>query len=1066
MKKSLSLLLAICLVLPMLTSVAFAADDAQAQTAAAHAVPFSDVTVEDDFWSALQKQFVCKVIPVAISNISTATGGMENFRKAAAYLAEKSGNYTTEDAPNHGGAIYVDSDDYKVIEAMCYALLLDADGDAEILQGQAAIREQLEEWIPWIVGAEEADGYLYTPYTLTYTGTSRQADMRFNGRSDDMPVHTDGSLYDTVGTAAYKSRVNMDNHELYCAGHFYEAAVAHYRATGDFRLLDAAVKNADLVVRTCGRGPGQAYIIPGHQEIELALIKLAALCREIGVADGVDYAAKADGYVETAKFFLDARGRDSEYDRPLGGSSVYYQNDAPVATQRTAHGHCVRANYMYTAMADVALLETAKGNQNPYDDALTAIWADMRTKMYVHGGIGIPGGESYSAAYTLPNDGAYCETCAQISNVMWNQRMQLLYGDAKYADLMEWTLYNSVLSCVNLDGDRFFYQNHVTSHQDFTRNAWFGTACCPPNLLRTVMSIGGYIYTQDDAGNLTVNQYIGNTANLKIGGNDAQISMSSAFPWDGNVSLTVRHAPGTEFTLRLRIPDWATGENSVTLNGENIDLVPDEDGYLAIRRTFADGDVLRIDFPMDAERLYTDKNITANAGLVSVRRGPILYCAESPDNENLDVLSAALPADAAFTVSEMTSLPGKTGDDPYHVENLRTVSYTAKCRTLFSAEQTATVTLIPYYMWNNRGYSDMTLFLHEGPVTFDKPLEYYATVSASHTYTTDTLGALHDGLFAAKTRWTAYRSPTNENYIEYAFDGNVTLRGSWVTWYDDGGGVQAPDALTILYDDGGVWKPVSHLTGADTFKKNNATTVAGESYYGFDEIVTTKIRLCPTNTQMTSTRAQPGIVEWRLDGEVTSGDVVLPKIYEAENGTFAGTANTSIKTAENASANGCVGWIDNAASAVTMDIYVPAAGNYDVAITYAAHTSYPNASHKVYLGGDAANAVTVRYENLHNSWSTWETQVIRMELPAGANTLTVAYNPDLAESFARLDCIKLTKIVGTIGDINGDEKITVADALMLIRSILSGAPTPGGDVNGDSKVSLFDVFAIMKIAAE
>jgi len=1030
-----------------------------------HSVPFSQVTVEDAYWSNLQKQFICKVIPVAISNISTKTGGMENFRIASEYLATKSGNYTTTDAPGHGGAIYVDSDDYKVIEAMCYALTLDAKGDEEMLAGQAAIKTELEKWIPWIVGSQEADGYLYTPYTLTFVHSTRTADMRFTGRTDDMPVHTDGSLYDTVGTADYASKVNMDNHELYCAGHFYEAAVAHYRATGDFRLLDVAVKNADLVARTCGKGEGQAYVVPGHQEIELALIKLANLCLEIGTANGIDYAAKADSYIAVAKFFLDERGNNSEYHKPLSNNLVYYQNEVPVAELTTAHGHCVRANYMYTAMADVALLATANGGENPYDTALNAVWNDMLTKMYVHGGIGIPAGEAYSESYALPNDNAYCETCAQISNVMWNQRMNLLYGDSKYVDLMEWTLYNSVVSCVNLDGDRFFYQNHVTSESDFARSVWFGTACCPPNLLRTVASIGGYIYTQDGEGNITVNQYIGNTAELNVGGENVNVTMEGSFPWDGNATLTVNKTAKAAFAIRFRIPEWANGENVITLNGENVSLTTDDDGYVVIDRIWAEGDKVVLDFPMEAERIYTNENITANQGLVSVRRGPILYCAESPDND-VNVLSAVLPKDAAFTVSEMTKLPGRDSSDPYNIENIRTISYTAKYNTLFEGEQQADITLIPYYTWNNRGYADMTLFLREGSdVAFDKPLEQYATPSASHTCSTDSLGALNDGSFLASTRWTAYGSKTTENYIEYAFGGEVTLRGTWVTWYHDGGGVQVPDDLDIVYWNGTAWQDVENLTGTDTFKINKGWTttshnINGESYYGFDEITTTKIRLLPKNANMTSSVAQPGIVEWRLDGEVANKSVVLPKIYEAENGTALGITLKRFKISDPlSSANGFVHQVDNAESGVKMDVYAAKAGVYDVEITYSGDgNAYPNASNKIFVND--SYVATVKYEKL-SGWANWEKQTVRLNLGKGASTITFMYNDALEESFARLDCIKLTYVGASEDDINSDGTVDICDALMLIKNILNGNAQKG-DMNGDGKISLLDVLQLLK----
>ena len=274
-----------------------------------HSVPFSQVEVTDEFWSNRQKQMVCEVIPTAMENISKTGGGLNNFKLASEYLATKEGEYTTENAPMHEGAKYVDSDVWKVIESMAYALQLDAKGDSEMLAGQAYIRQKLNEWIPWFVGSQEADGYLYTAFTLrSNNGDCPDSQMRFTGRSDDMQVHTDGSYYETVGTAAYDESVDYDDHELYCMGHFYEAAVAHYRATGDFRLLDVAVKNANLVARTFGYDDKtQVQAVPGHQEIELALIKLAEVCLEIGG----EYAEKAARYVEVARFFMSFTQRES-----------------------------------------------------------------------------------------------------------------------------------------------------------------------------------------------------------------------------------------------------------------------------------------------------------------------------------------------------------------------------------------------------------------------------------------------------------------------------------------------------------------------------------------------------------------------------------------------------------------------------------------------------------------------------------------------------------------------------------------------------------------------------------
>ena len=838
-----------------------------------HSVPFSQVTVRDEFWSARQKWFICEVIPTAIERISTGSGGMLNFKTAAEYLAKKlkenpDGTFTTTDAPAHQGAIYVDSDDYKVIEAMSYALQLDANGDAEMIAGQAAIAEQLEEWIPWIVGAQEPDGYLYTSYTLSGSGVD--GITRCNGRRDDMAIQPDGTPYSTVGTDEFTANF-ASNHELYNFGHFYEAAVAHYRATGDFRLLDVAVKNADMVVRTFGYGKKQVQAAPGHEEIELALLKLAALCEEIGTANGVDYGDKAQGYIDVAKFFLDVRGK-AEYGTNMGS---YLQADKPIAEQTTAYGHCVRAQYLYTGMADVALMEIAAGHENPYENLLQ-IWEDATyTKTYITGGIGIRNGEAFPESYQLPNDSnTYCETCAQISNAMWNQRMNLLYGGSEFIDVIERELYTSILSCVNFDADAFFYENHMLSDRDFERSAWFGTACCPPNLMRTVMSIGGYIYAQQADGSISVNQYIGNDAQINVKGDIVNLSMTANMPWDCDVTMHVEASGDQTFTIYFRVPGWADGENTVTVNGQSVSAEANEDGYVEITRAWGADDVVELHFPMEAKRVYTDEKVAAGKDQVAVQRGPVVYCAEEWDNADFDITTATLSTDAELVVGEMTRLPGRTGEDHYNIESFRPITAESTTTNVMSGE-TSTVnwTFIPYYAWQNRGKSTMRVLVKEN-TEFDpsQPLESYAKATADVNCATNSSPSnLNDGSKAALSRWAAWDCENlNNNYVQYTFDAPVEITKCMVTWYDDGDGCQVPDGLTIKYlNDAGEWVSVSNMTSTGFPKNGDSCTDenAQEGVYTFDKITTTAIRLYPTNTKAQMQSARPAIIEWRLEGQ-------------------------------------------------------------------------------------------------------------------------------------------------------------------------------------------------------
>ena len=618
MKKKLAACLLSATVLFSSVSTAFAAVPANAEPQEpAKSVDFTHVKITDDFWTARQKQFICKVIPTGIANVEKATGGIPNIINAAKM-------HRGEEYDAFQGAFYVDSDVHKVLESMCYALQIDPMGDQEIIDGQQYIRDKLEEWIPYYVDAQEENGYFDTYFIL--------------GANGNTPKWWDFNL-----------------HELYCAGHFYEAAVAHYRATNgqDTRLFDMAIKNADYVCSLFGEGKWKQ--VPGHQEIELALVKLANLCNEIGG----EYAEKAQNYITLAEFFLDTRG-DYEGRHGTNHNNQYDQDHLPVAEQREAVGHAVRAGYMYTAMADINLLE----QDGRYDEALLALWDDIENKKtYVTGGIGSnPSNEGYGNAYDLPNDTAYCETCANIANVMFNQRMNLLFGDSKYADIVERGLYNSIISCVNFEGDTFFYGNPMSSNGNKHRSEWFGTACCPPNLMRTVESLGGYIYTQQ-GDVITQNLYIGNNASINLGEDTIGLHTETDMPWEGTASITVEVDQPTEFTYRLRIPSWATDGNTLSINGEEISAEPDEQGYVVLDRVWNDGDTIDLNFTMETKRVYSDPRVEANQGKVAIKRGPIVYAAEAVDNEYA-INQYYLPKDATFTTKWVDNLEDEKFDRP------------------------------------------------------------------------------------------------------------------------------------------------------------------------------------------------------------------------------------------------------------------------------------------------------------------------------------------------------------------------------------------------------------------
>lgn len=624
---------------------------------------FTQVKITDSFWSARQKVFICKVIPTGIENVEKKSGGIPNIINAA----KKNRGLPYEP---FSGELYVDGDVHKVLESMCYALQIDAAGDPETADAQNYIRRKLEEWIPYYVDAQEPDGYFDTYFTL--------------GACGEVP-----KWYD------------FDRHELFVAGHFYEAAAAHYRATGksDPRLLNMAVKNADYLTGLFG--PGKWKQVPGHEEIELALIKLAALCREIGGS----YAERAERYTALAKFFLETRG-DHEGRHGINHDNAYDQDHLPVAEQTEAVGHAVRACYLYTAMAEMALLEQSAA----YDRALLSLWDDVEhKKTYVTGGIGSHAAhEGFGAAYELPNDTAYCETCANIANIMWNRNMNLLYGDSKYADVIERGFYDAVLCCVNFDGDRFFYGNPLSSPGDRHRSAWFGTACCPPNLMRMIESLGGYLYTQQDTV-ITCNLYIGNEAAFQVGQNVVKLHTATGMPWRGDCSVSVETPAPLQFTLRFRIPNWADGPVSAAVNGAEALATPDQKGYIEITRAWKSGDTVELCFPMKVQRVHSDPRVAANYGLVAIQRGPIVYTAENADNE-YPVTQYILPENSAFTESWTENLDGKS--DPYGIKSLMRLS--AGARVIFGGKEVdSMLTLIPYYAWDNRTAGEMTVYIRE-----------------------------------------------------------------------------------------------------------------------------------------------------------------------------------------------------------------------------------------------------------------------------------------------------------------------------------------------------------------
>lgn len=725
-------------------------------------VPFTSVRLSDNFWAPRIKKNASVTIPIAFSYCESS-GRVKNFEIAGGL---DTGTFRT---------IYPfdDSDVFKIIEGAAYSL-------------QTAPDPKLDAYVDsliWKIGlAQEDDGYLYTNRTIA-------------------EMHGGKGLHEWAST----NRWELDSilsHELYNLGHLYEAAVAHYLATGKRSLLDIAVRSADLVDKDFG--PDRVKVYPGHQVIEMGLVKL--------------YRATGEKrYLDLAKFFLDIRGPKGE---------AYNQANRRVVDQTEAVGHSVRATYMYSGMADIAAIE----KNDEYLNAITKIWEDIvYGKIYITGGIGATGGnEGFADPFVLPNMSAYCETCASIGNIFTNHRLFLLHGDARYMDILEKTLYNSMLSGVSLSADRFFYPNPLESNGQHERQAWFGCACCPSNVARFVPAIPGYIYgvTNDE---LYVNLYISNDADISLGNKKVKVSQKADFPWNGKVEITVDPETSGKFRLKLRIPGWARNEAipgnlyrfqdqndenyTISVNGETL-TTNITDGYAVINRKWTKGDRILLVIPMPVRTVIADERIKDDLGKVAVQRGPVIYCAEWPDNDDGKVLNMVIDKGSAFTTEFVPGLLEGT-------QIIKTTGFQTK-RTLdggIEASEKEDVTLIPYALWNNRGPGQMMVWL---PVSTEvaRPLPaptiaFRSQVKASKV--TRALSAVNDQIEPMNSNdhsvsyYHWWPDKDQWEYIQYDFEKPEMISGTKVYWFDDGpdGGCRVPDEWEILYLTGNQWKPVT-----------------------------------------------------------------------------------------------------------------------------------------------------------------------------------------------------------------------------------------------------------------
>ena len=604
-------------------------------------------------------------------------GHVTNFDKAAGVF----------DGPLRGHHAF-DSDIHKAMEGAMYSLQHRDD---------PKLRKRVEGILDRILAAQQEDGYLISYFIVN----------GLDKKWDDMRLQ----------------------HQMYNAGHFFEMAVEHHRLSGNPKALNAAKRFANHIDSVFG--PGKRYDVSGHEEIELALVKL--------------YRATGERrYLELSRFLLDERGHlhgtkrrpfepgplvvperveghtDAEHRRAVWHASLRWRNGRmqvhkPLVEQTEAVGHAVRAGYIYSAMADIARFMDAPD----YERALDRIWQDVVSrKMYVNGSIGTAqyGDEGFGDPYLLPNR-TYCESCANIAHVLWQHRMNLLKGQAKYADVMELALYNGVLSGISLSGDGFFYQNPLES-KGSNRSSWIGLACCPTNLTRIIPQVGGLVYAQGK-NRLYVNLFASGDASLEMDdGVKVKLAQKTNYPWDGHVKLTVTPEQTSDFDLCLRIPGWGLGRPvpsdlyrfadskvaavGLKVNGKTIDATPEEDGYVHLKRSWKAANVVELDMPMPIRRVYAHEKVKADQGKVSLMRGPITYCIEAVDNPNVDVLSVVLPREAELRAEHRDRLLGGV-----------TV---LQGKGLDGRQRPVTLTAVPYYSWANREKGAMTIWINEAPI--------------------------------------------------------------------------------------------------------------------------------------------------------------------------------------------------------------------------------------------------------------------------------------------------------------------------------------------------------------
>lgn len=778
-------------------------------------VPFTQVHINDRFWSPRIETNRTVSIPSAFRECEK-NGRFDNFAIAGGL---KKGEH-------RGDFSFDDTDPYKVIEGASYSLAVKYDPQLD---------HYLDSVINIIAAAQEPDGYLTTCVT--------------------------NKCYRLSGWWGRSKWEKINSHELYNSGHLYEAAVAHYRATGKRTLLDVAIKNADLVCKVFGPNEGQIHRPSGHPIIEMALCKLYKVTDD-------------QKYLDMARYFVEETGRGTDGHK----LNEYSQDHKPILQQDEIVGHAVRAGYLYSGVADVAALT----NDTAYFHALTRLWDNLASKkLYITGGMGSRAqGEGFGPNYELQNHTAYCETCASIANVYWNYRMFLATGESKYMDVLERALYNGVISGVSLSGDKFFYDNPLESMGEHERQRWFGCACCPGNVTRFIASVPNYAYaTQQN--DIYVNLYIQGTAEMQTADNKVTLEQTTDYPWDGKIAIKVTPEKEGEFAIRLRIPSWvksapvasdlyaytdAPKKYTLKVNGSSANAAAG-DGYETIVRTWKAGDVIELTLPMDVRRIKANDQVEVDRGMLALERGPIMFCLEGKDQPDSTVFNKFITPDTKIDAAFDADL----------LNGVMVLSGAAKEVGRDGTVKDVTFKAIPYSTWNNRGADQMEVWIPEAK-EYATPTPEPSIASKAKTFTIQApiqkdapeSASIVSYAWGVNDQWEPKRSSDTskpyhywwlkegtEETLAYEFDKPYTVSNVQVYWLDFDhydGNFRVPQSWKLYYKAGNTWKEVEAL-GEYGVKKDCYNSL------DFKPVTTTGLKIAAQLQKGES----GGIIEWKVN---------------------------------------------------------------------------------------------------------------------------------------------------------------------------------------------------------